>query len=159
MIRAERYERPLSLICLDLDRFKQCNDTLGHLEGDKILRILGSLLSRHTRQSDMAFRYGGDEFFVLLPESTLESAFVTAEKIRTAFNESWPYDIIIQESGMDPVTLSLGVAQLTRKEQAASFIKRSDLAMYEAKRNGGNRVVAASDTIHRHTSDTAGALS
>jgi len=142
--RAQRYQRPLSLICFDLDHFKDCNDQLGHLEGDNILRIIGKLLLETIRKSDMAFRYGGDEFFILLPETELQSAEQTGEKLRTSFNDRWPYDVIYKNTQLKPVTLSVGVAQLEDNESAESLMKRSDVAMYEAKRQGGNRV-----TVHQ----------
>ena len=140
--RALRYKRPLSLICFDLDHFKACNDQLGHLEGDNILRIVGKLLLDIVRKSDTAYRYGGDEFFILLPEAELQNAKQTGEKIRTSFNALWPYDIAYKDIDLTPVTLSAGVAQLEENETAEALIKRADVAMYEAKRQGGDRVVA-----------------
>lgn len=139
--RVRRYNSPLSLICFDLDRFKDCNDRFGHLEGDNVLRRIGNLLNVITRHSDKAFRYGGDEFFVLLPETNLSQAVVTAEKIKEMFNESWPY-----ETGMDEVsfqvTLSIGVVQRMGEISGDALIKRADVAMYNAKNQGGDRVVA-----------------
>jgi len=143
--RALRYRRPLSLICFDLDHFKTCNDQLGHLEGDNILRIVGKLLLDIVRKSDTAYRYGGDEFFVLLPEAELQNAKQTGEKIRTSFNAHWPYDVAYKDIDLKQVTLSVGVAQLEDNETAEALIKRADVAMYEAKRHGGNVVIA-----HRH---------
>jgi len=144
--RALRYKRPLSLICFDLDHFKSCNDTLGHLEGDNILRIVGKLLLDIIRKSDTAFRYGGDEFFILLPEAELQNAKQTAEKIKTRFNDLWPYGVAYKDMDLKPVTISAGVAQLEEKETAEALIKRADFAMYEAKRQGGDRVKS-----HHHT--------
>jgi diguanylate cyclase (GGDEF)-like protein/PAS domain S-box-containing protein len=138
--RVKRYNSPLSLICFDLDRFKVCNDRYGHLEGDNILRKVGDLLNVVTRHSDKAFRYGGDEFFVLLPETNLAQAVTTAEKIRTLFNESWPF-----ANGDGPVTrvtLSIGVVQRQEEVSGEALIKRADIAMYMAKTQGGDRVVA-----------------
>ncbi len=140
--RALRYQRSLSLICFDLDHFKDCNDQLGHLEGDNILRIVGKLLLDIVRKSDTAYRYGGDEFFVLLPEAELQNAKQTCEKIRTSFNAHWPYDVAYKDIDLKPVTLSAGVAQLEENETAETLIKRADFAMYEAKRQGGDVVVA-----------------
>lgn len=138
--RSARYQRPLSLICFDLDHFKECNDQLGHMEGDNILRIIGKLLLEVMRKSDMAFRYGGDEFFILLPETELNSAMQTGEKLRSSFNARWPYEMIYREIDLIPVTLSVGIAQLEANETMESFIKRADMAMYESKRQGGNCV-------------------
>jgi diguanylate cyclase (GGDEF)-like protein/PAS domain S-box-containing protein len=144
--RAERYKRPISLICFDLDRFKQCNDLFGHLEGDNVLRMVGDLLTDVLRRTDMAFRYGGDEFFVLLPETAINSALSTCEKIRTTFNDRWPYNVEYRGVRFDPVTLSFGVGQALSNESPESVIKRADLAMYDAKNSGGDRVVVARDT-------------
>jgi diguanylate cyclase (GGDEF)-like protein/PAS domain S-box-containing protein len=143
--RALRYHRTLSLICFDLDGFKECNDVLGHLEGDNILRLVGDLLPDIVRQSDLTFRYGGDEFFVLLPEADLKSAKATGEKIKDRFNEHWPYEINDKDDTVGRVTLSIGVAELGTEETSESIVKRADVAMYEAKRRGGDRVVAAAD--------------
>ena len=140
--RAHRYQRPLSLICFDLDHFKDCNDKLGHLEGDNVLRIIGKLLLEIVRKSDLAFRYGGDEFFLISPESDMASAQKTGEKIRHYFNNRWPYNVIYKNIDLTPVTLSLGVAQLEENEAAESLIKRADVAMYQAKRRGGDQVAA-----------------
>jgi len=139
--RVKRYKSPLSLICFDLDRFKDCNDRFGHLEGDNVLRRIGNLLNVITRHSDKAFRYGGDEFFVLLPETNLAQATITAEKIRQMFNDSWPYETGNTASG-PTVTLSIGVVERTGESSGEALIKRVDMAMYTAKTQGGNRVVA-----------------
>ncbi|MFH1977504.1 MAG: sensor domain-containing diguanylate cyclase [Pseudomonadota bacterium] len=139
--RVKRYRSPLSLICFDLDRFKDCNDRYGHLEGDNVLRRVGTLLNTVTRSSDKAFRYGGDEFFVLLPETNLNQATITAEKIRQMFNDSWPYEN--GKDGSNPrVTLSIGVVERKEEISGDALVKRADVAMYAAKFQGGNKVVA-----------------
>ena len=143
--RTRRYQRPLSLICFDLDRFKRCNDIWGHLEGDNVLRLVGELLGEIIRRTDQAFRYGGDEFFVLLPETPLNQAETTAEKIRQAFNDRWPYDEIGDNGQALRATLSMGVTQAHPDDTAEGLIKRADLAMYEAKNSGGDKVVAAAN--------------
>jgi diguanylate cyclase (GGDEF)-like protein/PAS domain S-box-containing protein len=141
MDRVLRYKSPLSLICFDLDKFKDCNDRFGHLEGDNVLRRVGNLLNVVTRHSDKAFRYGGDEFFVILPETNLNQAMIAAEKIRQVFNDTWPYE----SSGTGApfrVTLSMGVVQRQAETSSEALIKRADLAMYNAKHQGGDRVEA-----------------
>ncbi len=143
--RAMRYKRPLSLICIDIDHFKQCNDILGHMEGDNVLRLLGKLLVQNLRQTDMAFRYGGDEFFVLLPETILDNATRTVDKIRQLFNAQWPYEVEYHGRKVDPATLSIGVTMVNASEKSERLIKRADLAMYTAKREGGDRIVALTD--------------
>lgn len=147
--RARRYQRPLSLICFDLDNFKSCNDLFGHLEGDNILRLVGKLLLELLRRSDMAFRYGGDEFFILLPETVLDSAGKTAEKIRHAFNKSWPYDMKQNGDQFAEVTFSMGVVQAHEGENSESIIKRADFAMYDGKRKGGDCVIVAAEAADR----------
>ena len=91
---------------------------------------------------------GGDEFFVLLPETELQNAKQTAEKIRTSFNDRWTYGVAYRDIDLSPVTLSVGVAQLQENETAEALIKRADVAMYEAKRQDGDRVIT-----HRHIVD------
>ncbi len=141
--RTMRYNRPLSLVCFDLDNFKKCNDLLGHLEGDNVLRRVGDMLKKITRKSDKAFRYGGDEFVLLLPETNREQAMETAEKIREVFNESWPYVLTQGKAGTVRVTLSLGVIERINEDAGQDLIKRADMAMYVAKKQGGDRVEAA----------------
>ena len=143
MARAERYQRPLSLLCMDLDHFKQCNDEMGHLEGDNVLRLVGEVLQGVTRRTDPAFRYGGDEFFVLLPETRLSEAAIIADKIHRTFKERWPYDMKHEGVRIQRVTLSIGIAQARPGEASTSLLKRVDMAMYDAKRSGGDRIATA----------------
>lgn len=147
--RAKRYQHSLSLICFDLDHFKQCNDKLGHLEGDNIIRLAGQILNHTLRKVDLAFRYGGDEFMVVLPETGLDGARITAERIRTEFNNRWTIEIVCHRKDLRPVTLSIGIAMFSHDEEPEIFIKRADLAMYEAKQAGGNKVVEAISRIGR----------
>jgi len=143
--RAERYRRPLGLICFDLDNLKYCNDTYGHLEGDRILRLVADTLRSVLRQSDFCFRYGGDEFMILLPEADLRRVFVVAEKIRDTFAlRCCPS---ISKKDAKKFTLSIGVAQASRGEDVESFVKRADLAMYEAKNEGGDQIRKAGSDI------------
>ena len=137
--RVRRYGGSFSLICFDLDRFKNCNDHYGHLEGDNILRLVGNLLRQVTRISDKSFRYGGDEFFVILPETNLAQAASTAEKIRQAFNAEWPYSAGLPGAPA-PVTLSIGVVNYIDETTAKDLARRADMTMYTAKRLGGDRV-------------------
>ncbi|MEJ2589237.1 MAG: sensor domain-containing diguanylate cyclase [Deltaproteobacteria bacterium] len=144
LARANRYKRPLSLIMFDLDHFKESNDQLGHLEGDNILRLVANNAKNTLRKTDVAFRFGGDEFIILLPETDLASAATVSEKFRKTFNAKCCYRVALEtEAADEPVTLSLGVAQADPREEIESFIKRADLAMYEAKAAGGNKTVQA----------------
>ncbi len=147
--RSLRYKHPLSMICFDLDHFKQCNDKLGHLEGDNIIRLVGQTLKQSLRKTDMAFRYGGDEFMVILPETALPGAKMIAERIRSEFNGRWPFEIVCERKDVSRVTLSVGIAIFNPEEAPETFVKRADLAMYEAKQSGGDKVVEAISRIGR----------
>lgn len=127
--------RVFSLLMLDLDRFKNYNDSFGHPAGDEVLRRVGALLHRNVRPADLAARYGGEEFVVLLASTSEQAAMQTAERIRSAFfSENWPHRA---------VTVSIGVAQATNEDSAESLIHRADTALYAAKQQGRNRVTSA----------------
>lgn len=130
--RAKRQRRNLALIILDVDHFKDYNDSHGHLEGDQVLVVLGQIINSSIRQNvDTAYRYGGDEFAVLLIETDLDQARKVAERIRGSFDAR----------AIDHCTLSLGVAGLDIEEGGMEdLIRQADEAMYRAKRGGGNRV-------------------
>jgi diguanylate cyclase (GGDEF)-like protein len=125
---------------LDLDRFKVTNDTLGHQAADEVLRRLGALLSALTRQSDVACRYGGDEFVVLMPGATLDQALARAEQWRTAFAEA----AIAALGSTGGVTLSAGVAAFPEQASGAvDLVRAADAALYAAKAAGRDRVLSA----------------
>jgi diguanylate cyclase (GGDEF)-like protein len=124
--------RPTSLIVLDIDRFKQVNDTHGHDAGDRVLQQLAQIVRSVVRPSDYPVRWGGDEFAVLLPDSNLSHARLMAEKIRLTV-ESFPFDV-------GPVTVSLGTALLSSDRSVSSLFQRADKALYEAKRQGRNGI-------------------
>ena len=106
--RVNRYGQPLTLLLLDLDDFKAFNDAYGHVEGDHVLFRLGQVVKRCLRQTDSAYRYGGEEFTILLPMTTSADGAVTAERIRTEFKK----EIFLPESGQEVhMTLSIGLAQ------------------------------------------------
>ena len=129
--RAKRQKRPLSLLLFDIDKFKQYNDSRGHLEGDKVLCGAGRAVLECTREHvDIGFRYGGDEFTVILPEAEEQQAMAIAERIRETF----------QESGFDELTLSIGCVSFKEGFTVRSFIEKADALMYQAKRAGGNQV-------------------
>ena len=145
--RSERYGRPLCLVCLDLDNFKPFNDNFGHQEGDNILRLVGDCARAELRSQDTAFRVGGDEFMLLFVETGLAAGLLAANRFREAFNLRWPHALSRPCKGLNPGTLSLGLAQYVRGERAESLIMRADLAMYEAKRAGGDRTATAKESI------------
>lgn len=137
--RSTRYQVPLSLILFDIDHFKKVNDTFGHDVGDNVLRSVAEVLKENTRKSDMAGRWGGEEFLVLLPQTGAELSKKAAEKLRIALEEKH-----VQQVGR--VTASFGVAKFLAGDDVDTFIKRADLALYDAKRNGRNQVVASADS-------------
>lgn len=134
--RAERSHHPLSLIFIDVDHFKAINDTYGHACGDLALSSVANWIKESVRGTDVVFRFGGEEFVVLLAETAQSDAAVIAERIRADIEaHALAY-------GMDVlnITASLGVSSLRSDDNLDSFIQRADSAMYQAKRNGRNRV-------------------
>ncbi len=130
--RTSRYGGVFSLIILDLDSFKAFNDNYGHVPGDKLLKEISSIMTNSIRGSDQAFRYGGDEFAILLPEANIESAQGVAERVRKR--------IAIEVESPTLITASLGIASWpTNGTRANELIAAADTALYQAKRNGGNQ--------------------
>jgi diguanylate cyclase (GGDEF)-like protein len=136
---ATRMRQPVSLIMLDVDRFKLVNDTHGHDAGDVALRIIAGALREEVRGVDTAARYGGEEFAVILPQANLEGALLVAERLRARIEKT-------EMPGLGPITASLGVA--TFPEHASSrelLVTTADRALYQAKRTGRNRVCSPLD--------------
>jgi len=138
MDRALRYEHPLSLLLMDVDRFKLYNDSFGHLEGNGLLIKLGEVILECLRTSDTAYRYGGDEFIVVLPQTRGDQARNVAERIRQCFPAV--YADVVPDRNIN-TTLSVGVVQYRPGEDLSAFIQRADEAMYRAKKTGGNQSV------------------
>jgi diguanylate cyclase (GGDEF)-like protein len=135
--RYNRYKHPLSLLLLDIDHFKEFNDTYGHLEGDKVLVKFSQIIKSCLRTNDSAYRYGGEEFTVILPETGGEEAKTVAQRIRTALES----ENFSPDPGQEvTITISIGVTQYHPKEELSSFIQRADKAMYLSKQNGRNKV-------------------
>jgi diguanylate cyclase (GGDEF)-like protein len=141
--RSSRYGRPMSLAIFDLDHFKPFNDNYGHQEGDNILRLVADTMRENLRSLDHAFRIGGDEFALVLVETDLEHGALAVERFRRSFRRNWDMHMAYLGGSLDPVAMSLGIAQLAESEEADMLIKRADLAMYEAKKDGGDRVILA----------------
>lgn len=136
---ARRYQRPLACLMIDLDYFKNINDTLGHVMGDLALTQAASVLQEAVRASDLVCRYGGEEFLALLPETSIGGAQILAEKVRTAMaNRRFG-----NKTDSFSVTLSIGVAELRTEESGNDMIARADAALYRAKQAGRNRVEIA----------------
>lgn len=131
--RSKRSKSPLSLLMMDVDSFKQINDTHGHNAGDEVLKQLAKLLEGSKRNTDYLGRWGGDELVLLLTDTNLQGAANLAEKLRSLVeNHAFSYQ--------RPLTISLGASEYQSQDDVAGFIGRSDAAMYRAKRGGRNRV-------------------
>ncbi len=138
--RARRYVLPLSVLLLDLDHFKRVNDTYGHQAGDAVLKEFADRVRAMIRRSDVLVRRGGEEFVVILPQTTLDQAATAAERIcRAVAAEPFP----LPDGGKLTQTVSIGVATWNGAEGAKELEKRADEAMYAAKRLGRNRVEIA----------------
>jgi two-component system cell cycle response regulator len=120
----------------DLDHFKRVNDIYGHEAGDKVLAAFGELLRGCTRATDVVARFGGEEFVVLMPNTDLKHALATAERIRKVLASTRV------EPLPDPITVSVGVAELAAAEQGDALLRRVDKALFTAKQSGRNRVIA-----------------
>jgi two-component system cell cycle response regulator len=131
--------KPLAVLVLDIDYFKSINDTHGHDAGDDVLREFATRIRKSIRGIDLACRYGGEEFVVVMPETDMAVATVVAERLRRRIaSEPFP----IQQGGrLIEVTISIGIASLGPGDNAATVLKRADQALYRAKRDGRNRVV------------------
>jgi diguanylate cyclase (GGDEF)-like protein len=139
--RVKRKEASLGLIMLDLDHFKRFNDTYGHEAGDDLLRALGKFLAARVRHEDVACRYGGEEFVVILPEASPEVVKERAEDIRRGFSH---LQVFHRGQVIESVTVSLGIAMFpTDGATGQDVLRAADDAMYQAKAQGRNRVVVA----------------
>jgi diguanylate cyclase (GGDEF)-like protein len=132
--RYNRYQRPLSLLLIDVDHFKAYNDTHGHMEGDKVLHHIAALIQSCLRTMDSAYRYGGEEFTVILPETPCEAAMAVAERI----NKLVKNELFIENIQKD-LSVSIGVTEYKAGEPMIEFVRRADQAMYVAKDSGRNR--------------------
>lgn len=143
LLRGSRWGRQVSVVMLDLDHFKHYNDDFGHDAGDSVLRSLGELLRNQTRGDDVACRYGGEEFVIIMPEAPLDTARQRAEQIRDEVAHLLPR---YQGALLDPITVSIGVAcsgpSLT---DAATLLKTADTALYQAKASGRDRVACGGE--------------
>ncbi len=139
LLTARSNEQPLSAILVDIDHFKQFNDTHGHLVGDKVLRYVASRIRHCLKGKDFPSRYGGEEFAIILPETELKGAETVAEQIRVSISSG---ELKTRGSGerLGKITVSAGVAQLRNADTATDLIRRVDAALYSAKTRGRNRV-------------------
>jgi diguanylate cyclase (GGDEF)-like protein len=132
----------LSLLIIDIDHFKRLNDEFGHLLGDEVLRQVAKVFTQQLRKNDVVCRYGGEEFAILLPETTTERAQAVAEKLRRVVADH-------QFPGVPrPVTISLGIADCpTHAASRDELVRAADEALYAAKQNGRNRVETAQQAV------------
>jgi diguanylate cyclase (GGDEF)-like protein len=135
--RSKRYNHPLSLLFLDIDHFKHYNDTYGHLEGDKVLARIGKAIKSCLRKMDTAYRYGGEEFTVILPETSRGEVMTVAKRIKDAMeNEKFS-----PRSGKSiSITISIGATEYCPGERISTFVQRADKAMYLSKQRGRNQI-------------------
>jgi diguanylate cyclase (GGDEF)-like protein/PAS domain S-box-containing protein len=136
--RCNRYATPLSLILLDVDNFKKFNDSYGHLEGDRVLAGLAEVIRAEIRGSDSAYRYGGEEFIVIFPETVPGESCIVAERLRLSFAER---QFTPAPGELVSITISIGGGSYQPGEGLIPFVKRIDAAMYKAKKQGKNRVI------------------
>jgi diguanylate cyclase (GGDEF)-like protein len=146
--RAKRYETPLGIIMIDLDHFRRFNNTFGHEAGDLVLRDLGKFLQSNIRKEDVACRYGGEEFTLILPGAPMDITEKRAETLRTLVQD---LEIYYNGKPLDNITLSLGVASFPEHGATGEIVlKAADAALYAAKRSGRNKVSTAGkeDPVH-----------
>ena len=138
MAQSERYSAPLCVAMADIDHFKPINDTYGHKAGDRVLTEVAGILADTLRMPDKVGRYGGEEFLIILPHTTLAGGRKIAERLRAAVSR-WEFGV---EAKKLKVTVSLGITQFRKGEDLEQLISRVDKALYEAKGGGRNLVVA-----------------
>ena len=131
--RATRYEHPLTVMLIDVDHFKRFNDDFGHQTGDHVLAQVGAILQQAVRTTDLACRYGGEEFVIILPDTPMDDALPIAHRIREQVaDHRWE---------ARQVTVSVGVAQLNQHKTPNQLVSDADQALYEAKAAGRNQVI------------------
>lgn len=148
LAQASRHEQPIAAIMIDIDHFKKVNDSFGHETGDNVIKIVGNLIDRMCRGSDVVARTGGEEFLVVLPDTDLDAARLLAERIRLALSER---PLLVDQQRI-PVTVSLGTASARGVTTLDQLIQDADRAMYLAKQGGRNRVASLENsTVHLST--------
>ncbi|MDI6743647.1 MAG: diguanylate cyclase [Smithella sp.] len=135
--RSNRYEQPLTLLLMDIDKFKEFNDTYGHVDGDNVLSQFGKLLKGCLRETDSAYRYGGEEFTIILPMTTIEDGIIMGERIQSELTEK-AFSPVLGENVF--MTASIGLAQYKPNEEMKAFVRRVDKIMYQAKSKGRDRI-------------------
>jgi diguanylate cyclase len=141
---ATAFSESLSLLLVDIDHFKNFNDSYGHLTGDQVIRLVAMAVKHNVKGQDIAARYGGEEFAVVLPQTVLRSAITVADHIRRAVMTK---ELMKRSTGehLGRITVSVGVASLRPGDTMATLIERADACLYAAKRTGRNRVISETD--------------
>lgn len=139
---AHRHKSELSLLIFDLDYFKQINDNFGHSVGDDVLRETVKCSIQALRSTDILFRYGGEEFVVILPGVNTSGAAIAAERLRSTIEKH----VFSTRQGSVPVTISIGIASISLQETSKTILERADKALYSAKNAGRNRLECAEET-------------
>ena len=135
--RSNRYGQPLTLLLMDLDKFKDFNDTYGHVQGDYVLSRLGHAIKRSLREIDSAYRYGGEEFTIILPMTISEEGIITAKRIQRELRKENFSLVAGKEIHM---TVSIGLAQYKPKEEIREYVHRVDQFMYKVKKHGRGKI-------------------
>ena len=133
---SQRHQTPLSILCIDIDHFKKINDMHGHMAGDKVIRSVAEGIHNCVRGSDVIFRYGGEEFVVVLSNTEIVGSCNLAERIRERISNSF----CLHNSQSLAVTVSIGVTTLGKDTSWLTLFDRADQALYQAKRTGRNKV-------------------
>ena len=140
--RWKRYDKPMVLMMIDIDHFKNINDNYGHKAGDKALVLIANQISNNLRESDFLARFGGEEFVVLMPETDIDSAIIASDKLLKAVEAC---EFHYQNAKVN-ITISAGLAQLRKDDNTDTLFKRADAAMYRAKETGRNRCLVEDPT-------------
>ena len=144
MQRFQRYCHHFSVILIDIDHFKSINDNYGHPAGDEVLKRFSKLLKSYSRQMDVVGRWGGEEFLIMLPETTLVQSLALAERVRSSIEqENFYYQNMLIE-----VRMSAGVCSISQTEHLVGLLKQADMNLYEAKSKGRNRIVPMVKSSH-----------
>lgn len=134
--RALRYDHPFTLAMFDIDHFKNINDSYGHDVGDEVLINMADLVSNNSRDTDIVARWGGEEFMILLAETSIDDAFLKIEQLRILIRET-----SLSSKLKDSVTVSFGITQFTQNDTLGEILKRVDIALYQAKNSGRDKVI------------------
>ncbi|NOY79087.1 MAG: sensor domain-containing diguanylate cyclase [Calditrichaeota bacterium] len=146
--RAERYKRNLSVLMIDIDDFKVINDTFGHLKGDDVLQAIAAILKNNIRRTDILFRYGGEEFVILLPETPLNSAIRVGEKLRKAVQGH--FNLTDYQISGQTITISIGISNFPMDGYSTEkLLAIADRHLYQAKSLGKNRTIAHEELLEK----------